>query len=781
VDRPNFKIAAALPSRLDVPGSITLIRILIEKTAQEKKMKSAAILIVLLVGVGLLGYYSVGPTRTALEPSVVKRIAYHPREPGDTSGFMVALTSVLDTKDYSSLEEIRQAYSDLGYRRIKKLDAALASGLSPEMELKVHFTQAALYAYEGNAREVCRLLEQVRDQVTASDELAEKWLYSVIFMQGVAGLRLGESENCVDCRGEGACIFPLRSTAVHTKPEGSRLAIKHFSEYLQQFPDDLAVRWLLNLAYMTLGEHPDRVPGEHRLTFERFGSEFDIGRFRDISHLVGVDRVNQAGGAVMDDFDNDGLLDIITTSWDPGQCMAFYRNKGDGTFEERAAAAGLSKQFGGLNLVQTDYNNDGFLDLFVVRGAWTTRPMRPSLLRNNGNGTFTDVTSEAGLMAPTNAITATWADYDNDGFLDLFLCSEVGPHRLYRNLGNGTFKEVAGQAGVQGKQMCGKGANWLDYDNDGYPDLFVNYLRSTPQLFHNNRDGTFSDVTTEMGITGPFGGFSCWAFDYDNDGWLDIFATCYERPLADVVSDLSGQPARSAKDVTRLFHNLGGKRFVDVSKETGIDRVFVTMGSNFGDFDNDGYVDFYLGTGDPSYDMLVPNRMFKNVQGKRFAEITVTAGTGHLQKGHGIACGDWDRDGNVDIFMETGGATPGDRFHNVLFQNPGHDNRWLTVKLVGKKTNRPALGARIKVVTSGPNSLTVQRHVSSGSSFGGNPFQQTIGLGDGKGIDRLEIYWPTSQTTQVFRNLDVNQAIEVTELASDFRKLNWPRINVPAK
>src|SRR5438445_335838 len=641
-------------------------------------MRIIALLILVVAGAGLLGYYSVVTNRPSLEPSVPKRIAYHPREPGDTSGFQVVLTSVPEPSDYTSLEEIRQAYYQLGYRGTKKLDAALASGLSPEMERKVLFTKAMLHAYEGDAREVCRLLKQVRQLVESSDEIAEKWLYTVIFLQGVAGLRLGESENCVDCIGEGACIFPLRSTAVHTKPEGSRLAIEHFTEYLRQFPDDMGVRWLLNLAYMSLGEHPGQVPSEHRLTFESFGSEFDIGRFRDISHLVGVNRFNQAGGAVMDDFDNDGLLDIVTTSWDPGQSMAFYRNKGDGTFEERAGAAGLSKQYGGLNLVQTDYNNDGFLDLFVVRGAWTTRPMRPSLLRNNG-------------------------------------------------------------------------------------------------------DGTFSDVTAEMGITGPYGGFSCWAFDYDNDGWLDIFATCYERPLDDAASDVLGQPARSARDVTRLYRNLGGKRFVDVSKETGVNRVFVTMGSNFVDLDNDGYLDFYLGTGDPSYDMLVPNRMFKNVEGKRFAEITATAGTGHLQKGHGIACGDWDRDGNVDIFMETGGATPGDRFHNVLFQNPGQGNHWLTVKLIGKKTNRSAIGARIKVVTSGAKPLTVHRHVSSGSSFGGNPLQQTIGLGKGSTIDRLEIHWPTSQTTQVFRNLDVNQAIEVTEFAGEYRKLNWPRVKVPDK
>src|SRR5262249_28090017 len=156
-----------------------------------------------------------------------------------------------------------------------------------------------------------------------------------------------------------------------------------------------------------------------------------------------------------------------------------------------------------------------------------------------------------------------------------------------------------------------KGAAWLDYDNDGYPDLFVNYLDSTPQLFHNNRNGTFTDVATEMGITGPQTGFSCWAFDYDNDGWLDIFATCYQGTLNDMALSLQGKPFTQGMDVTRLFRNLGGKRFQDVTQEAGVGRVFFTMGSNFADFDNDGYLDFYLATGDPMVSTLVPNRMFK--------------------------------------------------------------------------------------------------------------------------------------------------------------------------
>jgi hypothetical protein len=651
--------------------------------------------------------------------------------------------------------------------------------LGPEQEIQLLLFKAALFLYDGHALKAYGVLEDAREKAEASDELKKKWLYTIVFFQGVAGLRRGETENCIDCRGEGACIFPLRPSAVHTNPAGSRLAIKHFTEYFQQFPDDLGVRWLLNLAYMTLGEHPHKTPPEYLMTFDRFGNEADIGRFKDIGHLAGVNRLNMAGGAIMDDFDNDGLLDLVVSTWDSHQGIAYYRNKGDGTFEDRSEAAGLTKQVAGFNIVQTDYNNDGNLDIFVMRGGWMHNGMRPSLLRNNGDGTFTDVTQQAGMMEPINTMAAVWADYDNDGWLDLFVCCERGPNRLYRNHRDGTFEEVAFFAGVRGKDETCKGAAWIDYDNDGWPDLFVTYLQSTPQLFHNNRDGTFTDVTAEMGITGPNGGFSCWAFDYDNDGWLDIFATCYDCNLDSLVRNLQGEPPPKGMDVTRLYRNLGGKKFQDVSKETGVDKVFATMGSNFADFDNDGYLDFYLGTGDPLLETLVPNRMFKNVGGKRFADITATSGTGHLQKGHGVACGDWRRDGNVDLFVELGGALPGDRYHNALFQNPGHDNNWLTVKLIGKKTNRAAIGARIKVVTAGDNPLTVHRHISSGSSFGANPLQQTIGLGRTTKVATLEIFWPTSQTTQVFHDIGVDQAIEVTEFAENYRKLNWKRVPVP--
>jgi len=745
------------------------------------KITKLVLMFLSVSSLGALALYQFSYRSIAKQNLATKKVtSYQPRMFVDSSGYGAATARLKVWQDPTSLEQIRDAFVNLGPRNIAGVDQYLISGAHPAFDrLEALMFKTSMLMYEGQPEQAYQVLEQARSLMKSSPAVEERFLYTIIFFQGVAAMRRGENENCLECRGDGACIFPISPTAVHTKPAGSRLAIQHFTEYLEKFPDDLGVRWLLNLAYMTLGEHPRQVPPEYLITLDGFGTEFDIGRFRDVAHLVGVNRFNQAGGAIMDDFDNDGLLDLVVTTFDPTQAMAYYRNKGDGTFEDRTKAAGLSQQLGGLNCVQTDYNNDGFLDIFIPRGAWLPHPMRPSLLRNNGNGTFTDVTSTAGLMDPVNSICGTWADFDNDGFLDLFVCNETGPNRLYRNRGDGTFEEVAAKAGVQGKLLYCKGAAWLDYDNDGYPDLFLNYLGSSPQLFHNNRDGTFTDVTLEMGITGPRTGFSCWAFDFDNDGWLDIFTTCYERTLEDIVRDMQGKPITAGMGVTRLYRNLGGKKFEDVSKEMGVDKVFATMGSNFADFDNDGYLDFYLATGEPPLTTLVPNRMFKNVAGKRFAEITTTSRTGHLQKGHGVACGDWDRDGNVDLFIEVGGATPGDRYHNVLFQNPGQGNHWLEVKLIGKKTNRAAIGARIKAVTAGDNPLTVHRHVSSGSSFGANPLQQHIGLGKADTVATLEIYWPTSGTTQVFHDISANQAIEVTEFAKDFRKLNWTPVPVP--
>src|ERR1051325_768311 len=213
-------------------------------------------------------------------------------------------------------------------------------------------------------------------------------------------------------------------------------------------PDDLSARWLLNIAYMTLGEYPDKVPPKWLIPPKTFASDYDIKRFHDVPGPLGLDVTRLSSGCIVDDFDNDGFLDVMISSFGLRDQLQFFHNNGDGTFSDRTLAAGLQGEVGVLNLIQTDYNNDGFLDVFILRGAWFGEEGRHpnSLLRNNGNGTFEDVTEEAGLLSFHPTQTAVWFDYNGDGWLDLFVGNESngGPvHRceLFRNNGNGTFTE----------------------------------------------------------------------------------------------------------------------------------------------------------------------------------------------------------------------------------------------------------------------------------------------------------------------------------------------------
>lgn len=722
------------------------------------------------------------PATTSQSPSSGQSaLPLTPRHPMAPREFDVIAEFVAPWDEKATLTDVRRHFEGVGHRTIAALNAeASESAGSPEQRLKRHLTKASMSIFEGEAKQAYDELCKARQLAEQGSPLKEQALPTVIYLQGVTALRRGENENCILCRGESSCILPISAAARHINPEGSQLAIGHFMEYLTMFPDDREVQWLLNLAHMTLGEYPEKVDPRFVVSLEPFlNSDAGVGRFRDVGDRVGVNQLTEGGGGIMDDFDNDGLLDLVISSFDPVENMSFLRNTGTGTFEDRTEAAGLVGQLGGINCVQTDFNNDGYLDVFMIRGAWLLYPIRPSLLRNNRDGTFTDVTDEAGLSLPGNSIAATWGDYDNDGWLDLFVCCERQHSRLYHNEGNGTFKDVLFSAGIDLVRTCAKGANWLDYDNDDDLDLYVSIYDNVGggRLFQNQGGGNFLDVSDAMGIDGPIVGFACWAWDYDNDGWLDLFNASFDRSLGDVVNGLSGKP--HGRESNRLYRNEQGKRFTNVTKEAGLDFVFSAMGSNFGDVDNDGFLDMYLGTGDPDISTLVPNRMFQNLDGRRFAEITASAGMGSLQKGHGTAFGDWDRDGNVDVFIEMGGALPGDRYHNILFQNPGHENNWLTVKLLGEKSNRAAIGARIKVVTAGPQPREIHRHISSGSSFGANPLQQTIGLGKPDGVALLEIHWPTSGTTQTFQDLKPNQAVEIRELSNELRPLNWTPLPLP--
>jgi hypothetical protein len=693
-----------------------------------------------------------------------------------------------------SLEELREAIRVRGPLGLEVLSAELdqlhidAHSPAPEVLQGVLLQKnlGFLYMYEGRLEEAAAAFEKATalNQSAGGPALERSELTALL---GIVALRRGEIDNCVACVGPSSCILPISGDAVHRQQAGSRDAIRHFTDYLTGRPGDLRVRWLLNLAYMTLGEYPARVPRQHLIRLDSLRSEADVGRFENVALRVGLTArgPNLAGGSVFDDLNGDGLPDLFTTSIDYELGASFYMNRGDGTFEDRSRRAGLAEQVYALNVTRADYDNDGDLDLLLMRGAWE-KPMRLSLLRNRGDGTFEDVTVPAGLAKPISTESASWGDYDNDGHIDLFVCGEHLPHtsrpgatrpkpqsrcRLYHNQGDGTFVDAAPAAGVAA-ELCAKGSAWGDYDADGRLDLFVSNFVGRCCLFHNDGDGKFHDVAPSLGVEGESFNFAAWFWDYDNDGLLDLFVNHYAYSLAEEVALMVGEsPPRPSRP--HLYRNLGGEGFRDVATAVGLDRPVTPMGCNFGDIDNDGYLDVYFGTGGMSYEHLVPNRLFKNDGGRRFLDVTLSSGTGHLQKGHGVSFADYDGDGDLDLFVETGGAVPGDKSYNLLFQNPGHGRHWLKVKLVGTKTNRAAIGARIKAELKGPEGSirSIYRTVGNNSSFGGNSLVELIGLGEAARVAAIEVSWPTSRTTQVFRDLPADRTIEITEGSDTVRPL----------
>jgi hypothetical protein len=627
-----------------------------------------------------------------------------------------------------------------------------------------------LYAYRGEMAKSIEHFEAAYELIRNITPSHPEFAGDKVFMEeilGVAQMRRGELENCAHNRNTQNCIFPLSRAAQHGRAEGSTKAIEYFKKHLAQRPDNLEVRWLLNLAYMTLGKYPQAVPTPYLITPSAFASKDRIGRFVDVAASLGIDPVGGAGGAIMDDFDNDGLLDIVISTVSACDSLRYFHNDG-GSFSDWTERANLADQLGGINCVQTDYNNDGRLDIFVMRGGWEF-PMRNSLLRNNGDGTFTDVTRASGLASGEHRThSAAWADYDNDGWLDVFVGHEETPSQLFRNLGDGTFEDVTRKADV-GRVAFTKGAAWGDYDNDGHSDLYVSNYGEENFLYHNRGDGTFEEVGKRLSVEKPIMSFPTWFFDYDNDGWLDLFVASFAPSVTEVARGFLGLAPQA--ETMKLYHNDGKGGFQDVTNEVGLNRVVPTMGANFGDLDNDGFLDFYLGTGAPSYAALMPNFAFRNQAGKKFADVTAATGTGHLQKGHGVAFGDIDNDGDEDLYANIGGFLPGDHYNKVLFANPGGLNNWISIKLTGAKSNRAAIGAKIKLTLTGPNGRKSLRYreVTGGGSFGASSLQQEIGLGRARQIDEMEIWWPAGGSRQVFRNVKVNQFIEIKESEDNYR------------
>ena len=609
-----------------------------------------------------------------------------------------------------------------------------------------------------------------------------KFLRFIRSMRGVAWLRVGELENCVTNHTVLSCLAPIEPGGVHKLERGSRHALAEFASVLEEEPWDLRARWLYNIAAMTLGEWPDQVNPDWAVPEALFASEYPMKRFPDIAAKLGLDVNDRAGGVVADDFDNDGHLDLMVSAWGLDSPLKFFRNNGNGSFSERGGQAGLAGLTGALNMIQADYNNDGFLDVLLLRGGWlgVAGHYPSSLLRNNRDGTFTDVTEAAGLLRYRPTQTAVWFDYNGDGWIDLFIGNESwendpNPCELYRNNGDGTFQDMARESGVNVVAVV-KGVSAGDFNNDGRPDLYLSLRARDNILFRNDGGGKFTDVARSAGVTEPVYSFPTWFFDYDNDGWEDLFVADYGvNHVGDVAADFLRLPSKGAK--ARLYRNRGDGGFDDVTERVSLHKVMLAMGCNFGDLDNDGWLDFYLGTGDPDLATVIPNRMFRNAGGKTFQDVTTAGGFGHLQKGHGVAFADLDNDGDQDVFAVMGGAYESDVYRRALFENPGHGRSWVKLKLEGVKSNRAAIGARIKAVFEDEGrTRTIYKTVNSGGSFGANPLRQELGLASAKRVEKLEVRWPATGKTQVFTNLAVNTTFYLKEGASRLEEVALKRL-----
>ncbi len=656
------------------------------------------------------------------------------------------------------------------------MDSLLAlAHQKPDQQLFCEYLKANILLELGEEAESIALLEKV----AASDRADKRRTLGDL---AIAYLRQGERTNCIANHASESCILPIKGVGIHRDATGSEKAIDIYKKLLTLNPKDLESRWLLNIAYMTLGTWPQEVPAEFLIPGMAGDTTEKVNAFIDIAAEVKLDVNTMAGGSITDDFDNDGYLDLVISGLYVSEQLQYFRNNGDGSFTDITEKAKLKGIMGGLNITQTDYNNDGFKDIFILRGGWQgdfgDEPN--SLLKNNGDGTFTDVTTISGLLSFHPTQTATWNDFNNDGWLDVFIGNEspqnsakMHPSELYMNNGDGTFREVGAAANANVISFV-KGVTSGDYDNDGWKDLFLSTMSGKRILMKNLgiKDGEvkFQDVTGVTGIADHTGNsFPTWFWDFDNDGLLDIFACDYSfRTTLGVymAAEKLGIPAGNPEK-TLLYHNNGDGTFTNVSEAVGLNTNIFAMGSNFGDIDNDGFLDMYLGTGNPPYQSIIPNRMFKNKGGKHFADVTASARVGHLQKGHGVSFADMDNDGDQDIYIEMGGAFPGDAYQNAFFLNPGQGtNNWININLEGVSANRAAIGSKLVLhITENGKSRKIYRDVNSGGSFGSSPLRREIGIGQATQIDKLEIFWHggDDREPQVFEKIVANQFIKIRE------------------
>jgi hypothetical protein len=538
-----------------------------------------------------------------------------------------------------------------------------------------------------------------------------------------------------------------------------------------------------------------------RLTASTFPGQPPSPDFEEISaSATGISWVHVSGrssmahlpetvgaGCAFLDYDNDGWMDIYLVNsgrcdfYEPAQPLrnALYRNNRDGTFTDVTQKAGVPGDAYGMGVAVGDYDGDGFPDLYV------TQYPHSILYHNNGDGTFTDVTSKAGVAAPGWATSAVWFDYDNDGRLDLFVCHFVDysksklkfcgdtlsgerfycipsiydpmPCWLFHNNGDGTFTDVSKESGISQSLAKAWGVVAADLNNDGRMDLYVTNDTVPNFLFANRGKGRFEEIGLLAGVGvnvfgKPRSGMGVDAADYDQDGRIDLFEANVDH------------------EMYSLYHNDGNEAFSDVANPTGLGaatRMMSGWGLKFFDYDNDGDLDLLLCNGHPDDSVdkrvegvkfLEPLLLFHNT-GKGFENVSQRSGPVFSKplSGRGLALGDFDNDGSVDVLVAQNNAAP-----VLVRNNVGRQNHWLGVRLVGTKTNIDAIGAKITY-----QSGDLKRHhfkVGGGSYLSSHDPRMVLGLGKRSKIDWLEIQWPQpSGKTERFVELPIDSYITIVE------------------
>ncbi|HHS96094.1 MAG TPA: VCBS repeat-containing protein, partial [Phaeodactylibacter sp.] len=526
-------------------------------------------------------------------PHKTQHTQHHQTDTSKTTSLPASTQEMVNELRHIALNPNNKDMWYLNEQKAKKYEAMLPQLTNtPNQWINTAYQAATQWLNAGNYNHAIELLDQTFAFIkTQNVQLQQNEINTLLEVKAISFMRKGEIENCLHNHNEYSCLLPIEGPGQHLNKTGSQSALHIYEQLLQYDPDNPQNKWLYNIAHMTLSSYPHDVDKKHLIPPGVFHSEANFPRFTDIAMPLGIAVNDISGSVILDDFNNDHYLDIIASSYGLQDQLRYFQNDGHGGFTDKTQEAGLMGLWSGLNLKQADYNNDGWMDILVLRGAWMgAQGKHPnSLLLNQGNGTFRDVTKEAGLYSLFPTQTAAWGDFDNDGWLDLFIANESSrfisaPCLLFHNNGDGTFSEIAASMGLN-KTGFFKGCAWGDINNDGWLDLYLSNLTGKNLLFLNNGKGTaFQDISLSAGISEPNFSFPCWFFDYNQDGWEDIFVSGFdirqfETAAGEVAKDYLGLPTTAEKP--RLYRNNRNNTFTDVSKELHLDKVLYTMGCNY--------------------------------------------------------------------------------------------------------------------------------------------------------------------------------------------------------